>query len=75
MAPTEMPYVLAAEHRAFFDDFQVLIKKHPRSASRFALADVGQNASEPGTLSNRPPDWKCVSTEWGMICKPLSPEV
>jgi len=67
MSAANKPYDFPAEYQGFLEDFQNLMKKHPHAAGRFALADLGDQAT---TKSIGPPStiWECRKTEWGLVC-------
>ena len=35
------PYAITAEDQNFIDEFKALLKKYPKQANRFSLADLG----------------------------------
>ena len=43
---------IPAEHKEFVEEFHALLKKHPKAAARFSLADVGEAA--PASLPGVP---------------------
>ena len=74
MPSVDSSYTFPVEHKDFFAELQALMKKHPAAAARFALADVHPDKIGLDALRSRPPELECVSTEWGVVCKPLSPQ-
>ena len=75
MATNDSIYAFPAEHEGFLAEFQALLEKHPCAAGRFAPADVSSDAGNQLILRGRFPDLECVATEWGIICKAISPLV
>lgn len=74
MADSPSYEAFPSEYRGLLEDFQKLLETHPGADKRFAIADLG-NADAKTRLSGRAPDWDCVSTRWGVVCKPFSKEV
>ena len=72
MATANESYDFPSEHKDFLEAFQSLLKKYPRAAVRFALADLGENATVkaggPSTV------WECRRTEWGILCTRQHPQ-
>ena len=82
MATTNRPYDFPPEHLDFLNEFQSLVKKYPRAARRFSLADLGEDGNESGgegggasgnvaiTAAAAPTRvWECRRTQWGLECR------
>lgn len=62
----DKPYVPPAEHKEFFDDFNSLLKRYPKAAQRFKLADTGEQPAARHVII-----WKCKDVPgFGVDCKP-----
>ena len=58
--------MLPQEHKEFLDEFKNLLKKFPKAAQRFKLADMGDHPMAKHVIV-----WKCEDIgDFGVDCKP-----
>lgn len=76
MALANTPHGFPAEHEEFFEEFQALIKKYPRSGGRLSLAAPGDSADRPVTPGEPRPThgpivWECEWFAGFPDCRPV----
>jgi hypothetical protein len=67
------PVAIPEEHRDFVEEFRDLLRKYPKSAGRFRLADLGENPPKLPPTTRWEVHWECTDAgEFGMDCRPVA---
>lgn len=62
----EEPYAMPHEHMEFAEEFSGLLKKFPKAAQSFKLADMGED-----DMAHPPIIWKCREFNGVLECRPV----
>jgi hypothetical protein len=70
--PAKEPVVIPEEHKAFVEEFRNLLRKYPKAAGRFRLADLGEYPP-PGPIPRWNISWECHDWgDFGIDCNPVA---
>jgi hypothetical protein len=70
--PAKEPVVIPEEHQAFVEEFRNLLRKYPKAAERFRLADLGEYPP-PVPVPRWTITWECDDWgDFGIDCRPVA---